>query len=186
MIVSSSLTDGIMITSEPVKLVFPKRENAIEFITIDSGSNIGLAAFSSSNVPVRMCMFTGKLGDWEFRLRFANWKFDEYLKTIEHIPNHTPAYIEKPAFQESDKGLVCARGGSLYKLIKAFVLQAYILERNNFKVIEVPVVKWKGQLDKKKVDFRIKKLIDHEYAEHISDAVGIGLWVKGLFGKGMK
>lgn len=172
-----------MITSE-AKLVFPKKnENAIEFISIDSGSNIGLAMFSSSNIPIKTQVLNGGTkGDWEFRLRFLNWKFDEYLKTLEITPNFTQAYIEKPAFQESERGLVCARGGSLYKLIKAFVLQAYLLEQRGFKVVEVPVNTWKGQLDKAKVDLRIKRLINQEYPEHASDAVGIGLWVKGLFG----
>lgn len=179
MIVSSNLTDGIMDMTP--KLVFPKK-NSVDFICIDPGQNIGIAIFQGETTPINTLVFKGTLGDWEFKLRFANWKFDEFLKTIPKIDNHTPAYIEKPAFQETDKGLVCARGGSLYKLIKAYVLQCYILEQNKFKVVEVPIVRWKGQLDKKKVDIRIKNIINKEYPEHASDAVGIGLWVKGFIG----
>lgn len=162
-------------------LVFPPR-NTVEFICIDSGTNIGLAIFQNETRPINELVFKATLGDWEARLRFVNWKFNEFLKTIPKINNQTPAYIEKPSFQETDRGLVCARGGSLYKLIKAYVLQCYILEENKFKVVEVPVVRWKGQCDKKKVDHRIKLILNQEYPEHASDAVGIGLWVKGFFG----
>lgn len=96
------------------------------------------------------------------------------------LKNHCKfLYIEYPAFFNTVKGSVTASGGGLVKLS---VLIGAICGRSRILYEFVPVVKWKGQLPKKVVENRIKGILPKVNAKsHDWDAIGIGLYKKGVF-----
>ncbi len=56
--------------------------------------------------------------------------------------------------------------------------------RYGAQFIDVPVNQWKGQLSKEAVANRIASRLEihpNKYPSHANDAVGIGLWAKGVF-----
>jgi len=93
------------------------------------------------------------------------------------------AYIEKPAFFQSASGLMTASRQDLTKLT---LCAGYIwgwLASEGVTVKFVEVHEWKGQVPKTVMAKRVNKLlrqrVNREWSEHVYDAVGIGLWVKG-------
>lgn len=88
-------------------------------------------------------------------------------------------YIEYPSFFQSSKGIVTATGGGLVKLS---TLIGVICGSSGIKYELVPVTKWKGQLPKSAVKKRIQKILPNVQAgSHDWDAIGIGLYKKGVF-----
>jgi len=94
------------------------------------------------------------------------------------------AYVEQPGFFASAKGRASADRGDLVKLSASFGAIAGFCWYGNIQFIPVTVQEWKGNLTKDTVKRRILKLlpnIDPAYSSHCFDAVGIGLYAKGLF-----
>lgn len=89
-------------------------------------------------------------------------------------------FIEYPAVFGGASGQMVAMRGDIVKLAW-FV--GYVCAHIDIPVFElVPVIKWKGQLPKSVVIHRIKKLLPGVNAKsHDWDAIGIGLYKKGVF-----
>jgi hypothetical protein len=100
------------------------------------------------------------------------------------------AYIELPKLFETPKGMACATGrdGQDSDLVKLGILLGRLQQlffMYDIKVVLVRVNDWKGTLPKPIVALRIAsrlKIPARTYANHNEcDAVGIGLWAKGVF-----
>ena len=99
-------------------------------------------------------------------------------------------YIEKPSYMGGAKhytGQVAAQSGSLVKLVFHYgrIWQAF--SERNFKIIPIPVSKWKGQLPKDISHIRIKQIMKRLHSrqtklieDHSLDAVGIGFYLLGV------
>jgi hypothetical protein len=111
--------------------------------------------------------------------------------SLRHDLNAYPiqdCYLEFPAnFEGSVKGEAAAKTGALVKLAFLVGRIAEMLESRGVVVHLVPVADWKGQLDKKVVQGRIRYLYggktDFLTNEHLWDSVGIGLWAKGFLNR---
>lgn len=102
------------------------------------------------------------------------------------------AYIELPAMFESAKGMACATGesGQDSSLVKLAVLVGRLFESLDGESIHVEFIRvndWKGTLPKKVVSARIQERLRlpvtaiTRFGDHACDAVGMGLYVKGVF-----
>lgn len=94
---------------------------------------------------------------------------------------------EWPQSFSSVGGRAASGAGSIIKLAFGIGQIALMADACRAKFIPVPVAQWKGQLSKNIVIKRIKKRLPEtriEYLEpssHSWDAIGIGLYCKGLF-----
>lgn len=119
--------------------------------------------------------------------------FDKMHSTIHQLGKITlnlkPEFVvvEWPQSFTSVGGRAATGAGSIIKLafgIGQVALMAYACQA---KFVPVPVAQWKGNLSKQIVIKRIKKRLTQarlEYLEpssHAWDAIGIGLFCKGLF-----
>jgi hypothetical protein len=91
---------------------------------------------------------------------------------------------EWPKLFESEAGQAAARRGDLVKL--AFVVGriAELTAQMGFMFTIIPVNNWKGTMDKGQVERRIARIVGPEsttFKSHVWDAVGIGLYYRGLF-----
>lgn len=116
---------------------------------------------------------------------FKNWKrkLEDIVRT--YRPFTPVLVIEWPEYYSgSPKGRASAGRGNLQKLFcgaDAVLFAAFSVHWPANKVVRVPVTKWKGQMSKRQVDFRIEKRIGETYPDHVSDAVGLGLFWMGEF-----
>lgn len=165
------------------------------YLTIDSGINTGVALFKPNcNIPLYVKCFSpsstvsGKTQiGFEIRAREVLVPYRDFIKTELpiicnrkgiSIPQY--AFIEEPEFYNNDKGLQAALTGSLKKLLYMYSVVKYLTMELGF-CEDVKPKQWKGQLGKRQIDYRIGIIIPGaSFDEHISDAVGMGLWVKGL------
>jgi len=159
-----------------MKLVIPSYS-----LFIDPGINIGIAGFSNTNnVPIYTNLINcTRLDRWEDRIKFVLITFDLECKKLSK--QYKKVYIEQPQFFDSYQGRAAAKSESLYKLIKVYGVIWTLLFQNNFEINEILASAWKGQLDKKKLQHRVQRRINIAYPDHICDAVGLGLFVKGIF-----
>jgi len=152
------------------------------FLTVDPGvGGTGLAlwgAYPRKGPRVTLCITPETKGSWELRAQQVVLQYGEFLK--KYHPDST--YIEEPSVWMTPKGLASAGRGDVGKLIEIvgmLSVMTYIYCEQ--WPIKVPVVKWKGQLPKNIVDRRIKRILGKTYNEHVSDAVGMGLFLQGYF-----
>ena len=101
--------------------------------------------------------------------------------------------IEQPQFMEGGKGLVAARDGDLVTLsILVGALCGSLWRCENGRDIAasygthlVPVNVWKGNMSKDLTDTRVRSKLpkwkNQSDTTHESDAVGLGLYAKGMF-----
>ena len=91
------------------------------------------------------------------------------------------AFIEMPEFWAGNaKSYTATAQGDLFKL--AFLVGSITQELSSV-LVDVTLLaprQWKGQLKKEMVDRRIAYILHRKYPNHVSDAVGIGLYVLGL------
>jgi hypothetical protein len=151
-----------------------------KFICIDPGLNghTGYAIFNrGNNTPLN----TGTVN--QLRLK-TNWNYE-----VLHIGNNLAqigascqeAFIEMPEFWSgSALSYASTAQGDLFKL--AYLVGALAQALHNINVVTTLLHprEWKGNMKKEMIDRRIKFIINREYPNHISDAVGIGLFVQGL------
>lgn len=94
---------------------------------------------------------------------------------------------EWPAHFSSAGGEVAAGSGSIVKLAFNVGQIALAADACECEFFPIAVNKWKGNLKKRIVEKRIRKILPEsrlEYLEpesHTWDAIGIGLYVRGLF-----
>lgn len=92
--------------------------------------------------------------------------------------NVNKIFIEYPSLFQTNKGIVTATSGALVKLSWLVgVLSSITIETEL-----IPVQSWKGQLPKEVVKQRILHYLPNVKAKsHDWDAIGIGLYKKGIF-----
>jgi hypothetical protein len=149
------------------------------FLAIDPGVNIGMALFwKEFDHPIwTNCIQARQNMGWELNSQLVLFA---YANEIEKHKQVTQIYIEKPKFMESSLGMTSARNEGLFKLISVYGAMLYISRQANYDVYEIDV-NWKGNLDKKKLAERLKRKHNMIFSDHVADAVGIGLYLKGLF-----
>jgi len=171
-----------------------------KIICIDPGlGGTGFAIFSGNKqdlLPER----TGVLHsttkatqtNWSLRQSEILARLIEVIEEVPLIENNisVDVYIELPNFFRQKKGMTCATGkdGGDSDLVKLAVMvgrlqETFLVFTKCTKIVLVPV-SWKGQLTKYAVENRIRQRIGckkWEYGDHATDAVGIGLFVKGVF-----
>jgi hypothetical protein len=92
---------------------------------------------------------------------------------------------EFPDYWTGDaKGQAAAVNGDIMKLAALVGAILHMASERNIPVTLVSPRVWKGQLPKEAVEYRIRKMLGAEatkdYKSHTWDAVGIGLWAKGV------
>lgn len=162
------------------------------FVTLDPGQRTGVAVWDADTFnervrPVSVSMLTVGPGrrewPWAERCKALGDKFAGLFKwqTVVRV------YCELPAFFEGATGHAAAAKGDVVKLAYLVGVYAGICHARGVVFSPVPVIEWKGQLSKEIVARRIVKKIGRtaqdgqEFHADIWDAVGIGLYVKGLF-----
>lgn len=167
-------------------------------ITIDpgiSGSGIALWKTSAWNAitPVLLSAYNKYFaGDtYDEKLRSAVLYFSELFD----CSNISEVIIEKPDYQDSAKGQVSARSSSLSKLCIFYGGIVGVGINKKIKIIEYPVVTWKGQLKKDMVNTRIQRAYRQKkfsykgdipfekLKSHCLDAIGIGLYDRGIINR---
>jgi hypothetical protein len=155
-------------------------------LAIDPGSSgTGWALFDANlNVP-RACGVLSAVREKTWQMRGVR-VVSSLLEVMEyHATSYGPiteAVVEFPAFFSSAKGYAAAAKGNLVKLAWFVgVVDGAIRITYGINVVLVPVNDWKGQMDKIAVVERIRRRIGRVYKSHAADAVGLGLWYKGIF-----
>lgn len=153
-------------------------EPKASYMTVDTGINIGYAIFHpESQLPRRTGLLSvPSLGNWSIRAMAILNAWTDTLQSLS--PRPKMIYLEEPQFLDSSKGITAATSKNLFKLIYMYACTHYIAKINQFPVTNLPI-QWKGQMGKKMVDERISRILGETYPEHISDAVGMGLFLKG-------
>lgn len=153
------------------------------FGTIDPGMN-GHTGFAVFNIKQDAPVNTGiiKAGCREKYL----WDFSAYSiarDALTQLRKCQQVFIELPEFWGgSSTSYTSAAKGDLFKLTFLVGNIFHILTQNGILVTLFSPRKWKGQLKKEMVDDRIKRILNMKdvFPDHVSDAVGMGLFVKGL------
>ena len=145
-------------------------------ITIDPGTNgTGYAIWDKEWKLVAWGVLRSKKKEWEEKMEEISFKLRTKVKSY----NLSKGYIEEPAKFQGTFGTMVANRGDLVKLS---IFVGYIKGYIRIPVESVPVISWKGQLPKEVVIQRIKRLLPKVNAEdHSWDAIGIGLYLKGVF-----
>jgi len=172
-----------------------KQPLAYSFVAVDpSIVSMGFAAF----VPNLIMPYSWGLIKVPTKLKKADslvrsrYQCNELFNRIRKIHDENPDYVypnifcEQPQFFNSNKGMASARSQSINKLMHlvGMINQKSYEEFKKFH--PVGINDWKGQLSKKGVEFRIRKILKNdelvdEFKNDIMDAVGIGLYIKGMF-----
>lgn len=168
-----------------MKKLLRESKNVNPFISVDPGWNTGLAVWTGSDnlpyctdiivEPTRLKIL--KLE--EDRIEWMLKKFEAFVKArSEYVKD---VYIEgAELWSSSVRSMAAAQKGDTFGL--AYIIGGYMQICYSYglhpKVINP--TKWKAQLSKDKLIERLKRLYDVEYKEHTREAVGLGLWVKGV------
>jgi len=152
------------------------------FITIDPGSTgTGYAIWKTEDWEnVKYLQFPLQIKPIENGVIFKN-----IIMTLKKICIrsyiHT-AYIENASYWEnSNRGQVSARSGSLVKLSEFIGKLEEMFSSLGVGVYLISVQKWKGTMTKKAVIHRIKKYAPLcEGSSHDWDAIGLGLYCMGV------
>jgi len=157
-------------------------------LTVDPGvGGTGVAQWSNPLwkqlvPPVAVDCFAPKRpsAEWDERCDSIVVQFTQLL--LQLTGKVTDAHIEYPALMvATGSGAASATRGDLVKLSVMVGRLAQCCHTNGVKYHFLPVNEWKGTMPKKVVDRRIKHRLGMKFDEHISDAVGMGLHLKGHF-----
>lgn len=118
---------------------------------------------------------------WHEKMNWMARALDIYIAEAD-LPIHSVG-CELPMMVRGG-GEVVANSGALVKLSCCVGAFAGVCAMHDVEFVPVPVHDWKGQLPKTMVNRRIKKLLGaancREFRADIWDAVGIGLYMKGV------
>lgn len=150
-------------------------------LCVDPGWNTGLAYFLKNQKPftslIKEPPRMKKLKLEEIRLEYMFDMFEAYLKTKDIVE----CWIEgAETWEMSAKSLAAAERGNTFAL--AYMVGGYtsLCYKNGVVPHIVKPSKWKGQLNDIRLAHRLKMLIGEKYPQHIQEAVGVGMWVKGV------
>lgn len=118
--------------------------------------------------------------EWMANSEHISKEFLNLLKTYEYLVDEV--YIEWPGLHQTAAGMASAARGDIFKLM--FLVGALTQQcwTNNWIMVAVPVAQWKGQMSKEAVAKRVATKLGCQpdaYPNHVMDAVGIGLAVRG-------
>ena len=149
------------------------------FISVDPGSQgTGIAYFSLSDEPLAIKNLDSIHKEWIMKCNEICYKFQATL--LMYKPNEV--FCEQPAFFESFIGVTSAKKQDLIKLTILFGRFWQISTDLQIEFIPIKIIDWKGQMNKLQTANRVHHLIGQKYkTTHETDAVGIGLFIKGLF-----
>ena len=154
-------------------------------LAIDPGVVLGWAFFPQDRkFPVAIGIIKPQVKK-EFFLQMHSTVAQVVSVIAEHCPKFVA--IEWPGFFDSAGGRAVAGGGSLVKLAFGVGKLAQVAEAFGATFEPIPVAKWKGQLSKRIVEHRIRRILPFSRIEklqpkqHEWDAIGIGLYCRGLF-----
>lgn len=161
------------------------------FISLDPGQRTGVAIWRTGEgrigKPPHLVALWRVIKElqskpWEYRCYLLGSMLDNVLSNPAY--EWSGVYCELPAFFESAKGMAAAGRGDIVKLSYLVGLYAGICHSRKVHFGTVPVNDWKGQLPKSVIKKRILKRFGVAACAYfkgdIWDAVGIGLYVKGI------
>jgi len=152
------------------------------FISLDPGSaGTGFALFLSGKAPyeTKILEYKNPEGTWQQRCDFICLALRHEIRQRSWL---RAVYCEQPQYMSTFKGITAAQSGSLFKLCTLYGRFIEIAYSLNVPFFPVEIPKYKGQLSKEQVKYRVSKILPGKvYTSHALDAVSIGLWVKGLF-----
>lgn len=161
------------------------------FGTIDPGARInggtGFAFFSiTQKEPIQIADFSSL--DTSLYIKRSEWILHQLENRLNSLmllygfhSNKIPIFIEEPQFFDTHKGQTAAKGGDLAKLIFMYGrLYDRIYKTEGCFPVPLRIIDWKGQLPKANVLKRIEKILKKKYTGDSADAVGMGLYLKGL------
>ena len=154
------------------------------FAALDPGvGGTGIALFEESSVaPVHhLTIHRPRAHSWQAKAQGMMHKLGSFLVTYEP----TTLYIEEPLFISTAGGRAVAGRGDLVKLTLLAGACWGVAREHGVRVEFVPVRNWKGQLPKKVIEERIRYILGGKYEDlilpdHEWDAIGIGLFLKGI------
>ena len=156
-------------------------ETCFRFITVDPGLNhhTGWSIWERNDhgfKPIETGVVDAprKDGDWSFEAFSIANKLRAWGKYCDR------GFIEMPElWSGSALSQAAAARGDLFKL--SFLVGSIYTALTMVNVDSTILLprEWKGQLKKEMVDRRIWKALNKKFPNHISDAVGIGLFVIG-------
>ncbi len=155
-------------------------------ITVDPGiSGTGIATWAPDRLaPVytKSIIIPEPREDWVERMRLMSEEFYQTLKAQQE--SISKVYIEYPKLMQTASGMASAQRGDVFKLMCFVGVLAAQCWRYNTEFIPLPVNDWKGVLPKGVVAQRVAarlKCSARAYPNHVMDAVGMGLYLKGEF-----
>jgi hypothetical protein len=184
--------DIVPVRSRPANLDRVKMGEKVRYYTVcvDPGvTGTGVAVFPTLETKyksVRKPLRTFQLipnkhvpeEDWIGKLLWVEKSLYYILGYLS--PQLETVYIEDPELWTSAKSQASASSGDLFKLSMLVGAMIPVVYSAGFcKPRLITVKEWKGQLPKEAVDKRIAKALGKEYKAHVSDAVGMGLYLQG-------
>jgi len=154
-------------------------------VALDQGlSGTGWALFEDGVLQDCGNLYPPKdIEDWLIRSEEFSAKIVDFFGQIK---TGSTFLMEQPAYHGSDAGQTVARSGSLVRLCYFSGMLHGYLRGEGYRIISVPVMKWKGQLPKAVVEKRIYRVLEKQGIplkpkSHAIDAIGIGMWHEGDF-----
>lgn len=149
------------------------------FVAVDPGSEgTGVAYYSNTDDPAIVANLSSNHKEWSMKCNEICYKFRAFLMY------HNPKYVfcEQPQFFESLTGITAMRSQTPIKLTVLFGRLWEISVSKGIEFIPVKINDWKGQLTKIQTANRVEALLNVRYkTTHETDAVAIGLYIKGMF-----
>lgn len=189
---------------EPLRLIIRRQEpkqrvlTGRTFASIDPGvDGTGWGLFFPSRLaPVASgSVSVGKAGAWGQRATQTARDvhaaiLDAWCNVRHPTQDHcvSQVFIEEPQFMEGGRGIVAARSGDLVKLclLAGMIGGEFSSASNELMVHFIEVREWKGSMPKDVTAARVMSKLKEERwrpttdTTHEMDAVGLGLFVKGV------
>jgi hypothetical protein len=155
-------------------------------LSIDPGiSGTGFALWSENReLPLKVGNVYSRAGTWQTRANLLPGKLDEEIGAQ---PLLQRVYIEFPQRFNSAVGNAASSGeeSDLLKLTYLIGCFGLFFFERRIQTHLIPVNVWKAQLSKEAVIHRIRKRLPDidtmKPASHTWDAIGLGLYARGLF-----
>jgi len=163
---------------------FHLNSHHIKVLTVDTGVNTGVAIWESGALTSTKLITTRKTFLKEEKISDLYHKFDRLLD--KEKPDLV--ILEGVSFwADSEKSKVSAKTGSLTLLSYIVGLYYAACLKHDVLCYDILFQDWGGQLSAKKVAERVQRktgfIVDKDKDQHIADAIGMGLSLKGKFGK---
>lgn len=148
-------------------------------VTVDPGvQGTGLVAWEHGLPIAAKAVVPKGHGPWLERAQQVVTSFRAFLLCI---PARVAVAIEDQSIWEgSAVARTAALRGDIIRLAQLTGMLMQVALQQGATVRLVGVREWKGQLPKAAVHSRIKRILGQRYPEHVADAVGMGLYLRGL------